>query len=148
MVAPEYIGRRTKRHDSKVNSHSQSVAASLPIEQPDSCRWRPAGRGHERTPTCAYLRLHPPQPPHQISAIDEQSTATGRCQCIREHLCERLPLEIEIRAGVAHRRVQSSVAEPLTDCREVDAGLEQGDSRAVPDRVRVELLASEGRSYS
>ena len=84
------------------------------------------------------------QPAGEVGAVQQQSPAGRWGHGVREHLSESLALEIEIGAGITHGSVQACVAEPMTDGCEVDAGLEQRHRRAVPDRVRVKLLALEG----
>ena len=69
-------------------------------------------------------------------------------QGVREDLRERLTLQIEIGAGVAHGRVEARMAQPLADRGEIDAGLEERDGRTMAYRVRVNALIAQRRHRS
>lgn len=83
------------------------------------------------------------QPASEVRAIQQQLSAGRWRHGVREHLSEGPALEIDISAGIPHSRVQACVTEPMTDGCEVDTGLEQGNGRAVPDRVWMKLLVLE-----
>src|SRR5580693_4300391 len=68
---------------------------------------------------------------------DFEGAVFWRRQNLGKDLRQCLPLQIDIRAGIAHRRVQAGVAEPLTDCGEVDACLEKVDRGRVSNRMRM-----------
>jgi hypothetical protein len=89
----------------------------LALQQPSSASLAspPADAREDST-----FPLWPSEPPNQVGAVDEQASAGRWRDGIREHLGQCLTLQVEICAGIAHRRVQSSMTEPLADRREVD----------------------------
>ena len=92
-------------------------------------------------PECRAGGLEPAQPIHHINAIEPRSAAARRPRRIGEDLQKRLPLQVQIRSGISHRRVERSVAEPLTDRGEIDSCLEQVNGRRVSECVRVNASA-------
>jgi hypothetical protein len=55
---------------------------------------------------------------------------------------------LKINGGIAVRRVEISMAQPLTDRRQIHSGLQQSDRCAVPHAVRVEPLGAKTGSGS
>jgi hypothetical protein len=72
---------------------------------------------------------YPPEPPNDVQLPCPDLAAARWARCIGKDLQERLSLEVQIRPGVGHCRVERCVAEPLTDGREVNAGLEKVNGR-------------------
>src|SRR6185312_12456602 len=81
--------------------------------------------------------LQSPQPSSQLRAVPSHSTCCWDAKCIGKDLGERLTLQIEIGARVAHRRRHARMPEQLTDGGELDAGFEQVNCRRVTKGMRV-----------
>ena len=94
-------------------------------------------------PSFPYLQST--HPTRQVGTVEKEPPAGRRRNGIREGLRKGPALQINICAGVAHGRVEAGVAEPLTDRREINAGLEKGHRGAVTNRVRMQALSLQGR---
>jgi hypothetical protein len=96
---------------------------------------RRLGDGRRRPDSLHISTSHPTQPADEIPAVILEASAAWWRKGIREHLGDRLALEVDVGPGVAHRRVQAGMAEPLADRGEVHARLQQRNGRAVTQRV-------------
>jgi hypothetical protein len=76
--------------------------------------------------------LQSTHPTHEVGAVEQEPPTGRRRNGIREGLRKGPALQINICAGVSHGRVEASVTEPLTDCGEINAGLEERHRGAVP----------------
>ena len=84
------------------------------------------------------------QPADHAEPVKSHATGPRACENIGEHLRKRLPFEIDISSRVVHRRVEGSVAEPLTDRCKINTGLQQVDRGRVPQGVRMNALCAIG----
>jgi hypothetical protein len=92
-----------------------------------------------------HIALEAAQPAGDVLIPENEGSALRWSQYLREDLGKGLPLQIDVGPRISHSGVQAGMPEPLADRGEVDSSLEQMDCRGVPDGMRVDPFAGQGR---
>src|SRR5664280_162152 len=77
--------------------------------------------------------------------MKDEGATFWRCQNLWKDLRQGLPFQIDVRAGIAHRRVQAGMTEPLADRGKVNSCLEKMNRRRMAKRMRMNSLVGQCR---